>query len=59
MTRYRVELPLEQLKLGNPFRFALLVTDNDGGRMLRNLIWNDGIQPAKNTNLFGWGKLVK
>ncbi len=59
-TVYHFEVPLERLELsGNPgelFRLSLLVNDNDGGRNLRHMEFNGGIQPRKNPELFGWAQ---
>ncbi len=62
-TVYHFEVPAKQVGLngnvGEMFRIAYLVNDTDNGRHMRFMEWGSGIQPSKNTNLFGWGKLVK
>lgn len=59
-TVYHFEIPAAAVgltgKTGEAFRIAFLVNDNDKGRHLRFMEWNSGIQPSKNSSLFGWAK---
>ncbi len=58
-TIYQAAIPCHRLNLtpnsGDCFRAA--IHDNDQGHPRRQLLWHDGIQPAKNTALFGWLKI--
>ncbi len=62
-TLYHFEIPAARLGMkgvpGETFRIAYLVNDNDKGRHMRFMEWNSGIQPSKNTSLFGWAKITK
>ena len=62
-TFYHFEIPAALVGLkgtaGEVFRIAYLVNDNDKGRHMRFMEWNSGIQPSKNSNLFGWAKIVR